>query len=252
MITALFKSTFEILKKNYYKAQFEPTILSIFINPSYFIRRDLFNNISILALKIQGSILDFGCGRKPYQNLFTNSFSYIGLDLDHTDRLKNNVFADLFYDGVTIPIEDYTIDNIFSSETFELLPDPNQILCEFNRILKPGGKLLITVPFVWEEHWRPYDNVRYTEIGIKNLLQNNGFEILESRKSTSYFASVLQLFITYLWRVVFPNNKLLKGLFTILLISPFNLLGIIIDFFSQKNSDSYFYLNTVVLAHKKN
>ena len=60
------------------------------ISPVYFIRDGLYRNIASLAPRLSGDILDFGCGSKPYESLFVNASSYVGVDVqvsghDHTD-----------------------------------------------------------------------------------------------------------------------------------------------------------------------
>ena len=64
----------------YKKQQFIPNVLSIFINPFYFIRKGLFEKISENASQLNGTLLDFGCGAKPYKELF-NVEKYIGVDI---------------------------------------------------------------------------------------------------------------------------------------------------------------------------
>ncbi len=57
--------------------------------------------------------------------------------------------------------------------------------------------MLITVPFVWNEHEIPYDFGRYTSFGIIDLLQKNGFEIIELRKSTCYVEALATMSAEY-------------------------------------------------------
>ena len=65
----------------YLKQRFFPNFLSLFINPFFLIRKALLKEIKLLAPELTGSILDFGCGAKPYKELFTESSNYIGVDL---------------------------------------------------------------------------------------------------------------------------------------------------------------------------
>ena len=56
--------------KNYVKKQtFNPDILGLFINPFYFARKSLYDNISKVAHNINGDVIDIGCGKKPYKHL---------------------------------------------------------------------------------------------------------------------------------------------------------------------------------------
>ncbi|MFL5739309.1 MAG: hypothetical protein ACJ75B_03760, partial [Flavisolibacter sp.] len=62
------------------RQSFQPNWLSLVFNPFYFIRRPLFTNIRELAPNLKGKLIDLGCGRKPYKNLFAVS-EYIGVDI---------------------------------------------------------------------------------------------------------------------------------------------------------------------------
>lgn len=57
--------------------------------------------------------------------------------------------------------------------------DPEKAVFEMSRILKPGGLLLGSVPQVSPVHLEPYDFRRYTDLGIAQLLESNGFIDLE-------------------------------------------------------------------------
>ena len=85
------------LKKLYIQEQFNPKILGLFINPFYFARKGLYQDVSILILHLKGKLLDVGCGTRPYENM-CNVDEYIGLEVDDEGN-RNHSFADIFYDG---------------------------------------------------------------------------------------------------------------------------------------------------------
>ena len=118
-------------------------------NPFYFIRRDLLGKISQNAPELTGKLLDFGCGSKPYQSLFINASEYIGLDYEGEGHSHKDEQVDVLYDGRHIPFPDNSFDSVFSSEVMEHLFNPDEMLPEINRVMKPGAKILITCPFVW-------------------------------------------------------------------------------------------------------
>ena len=239
------------LKTFWYKSLFRPSFFGIFVNPSFIIRLGLYKGITKYSKLLYGNILDVGCGKKPYRYLFNNANEYVGMDVKIDERTDHNVIADIFYDGKSFPIEDKRFSNVFSSEAFELISNPDEILAEIHRVLVPDGCLLITVPFVWEEHWLPFDYCRYSSSGIRILLERNNFEIIEQIKSTSYFATVWQMLIFYIYQNLFPNNKYLKLFLTFLVISPLNILGLFLDFILPNNRTNLFYHNNIVLAKKR-
>lgn len=229
------------------KQSFKPSYVGLFTNPFYFARKGLFQNIKDLSRQVQGKILDIGCGSKPYQNLFVNATQYVGLEIDTEDnRFKKN--ADFFYDGKIFPFEKGSFDSVITNQVFEHVFNPNEFLNELNRVLKVSGILLITVPFVWDEHEQPFDYARYSSFGLKHILQENGFHILEHRKSISDIRVVFQLINAYLYKITLTKNSYINLLFCIFLMAPFNIIGEILSKILPKNDD--LYLDNIIIARK--
>ena len=167
----------------YNKLAFSCRWYAALFNPFYFARKNLHRHISALCGNLSGKILDVGCGTKPYKDMIRHT-GYVGLEFD-TPENRNSKQADIFYDGVYFPLEDAAFDGILTTQVLEHVFTPEIFMTELNRVLKPGGKLLLTVPFVWDEHEQPYDFGRYSSFGLKALLERHGFEIIEHRKSCS-------------------------------------------------------------------
>ncbi len=136
-------------------------------NPFYFIRRALLKKVEEYAPQLSGKLLDFGCGSKPYQSLFTRASEYTGLDYEGEGHSHVNEKVDVYYDGKKTPFANQTFDSVFSSEVFEHIFNIDEILPEINRVMKKGGKILITCPFVWHEHEVPVDYARYTTVCVE-------------------------------------------------------------------------------------
>ncbi len=223
-------------------------------HPLYFIRKGLFNKISLYSPEFNGRLLDFGCGAKPYQSLFTNVNEYIGLDYDSEGHNHANENVDVFYDGKTIPFENESFDSLFSSEVFEHVFALQEILPEISRVLKKGGKMLITCPFVWEEHEIPIDYARYSQFALHDMLQKNGFKILTTDKNGHFIMALHQLFIVYLhdfWlnRVFFFSKfRLFKKTIRQVLVPLCNWLFLLTEPLWPKSEK--LYLNTIIIAEK--
>lgn len=222
--------------------------LGIVISPVYFIRDGLYKNISALAPRLGGDILDFGCGSKPYESVFVNATSYVGVDIQVSGHNHKDSRIDVFYDGKTLPFRDSHFDAVVCFEVFEHVFNIDELLREIGRVLKPNGQLLISVPFAWDEHEVPYDFARYTSFGIKHVLESNGLQVVEIRKTTTYVLAMCQVFIAYLTRYVLPKNKIIARLFQLILIFPLNLLSLLLNFVLPKRYE--YYSNNVVLAKK--
>ena len=235
-----------LLENIYQKAAFFPGILGLFINPFYFARKGLAKNIRDLSSHISGKVLDVGCGKKPYEQLF-QATEYIGLEYDSPEnRKKKN--ADFYYDGHIFPFENNSFDSLVINQVFEHVFNPDAFLKEVLRVLKPGGKLLMTVPFVWDEHEQPHDYARYSSFGLHFILEKQGFNIVEQRKSVNDFRVIFQLVNAYLYKKMMSSNQYLNLVLVFLVMSPINVAGEIVGFLLPENND--LYLDNVVLARK--
>jgi SAM-dependent methyltransferase len=230
-----------------HKQSFQPDFWSVFINPFFFIRKALFQHIKMLSPHLSGKLLDFGCGRKPYENLFTVS-EYIGIDMEKTGHEHASSKVDIFYNGKEIPFPDESFDSIFCSEVLEHVFNLNEILPELRRVLKKGGKMLITVPFCWNEHEVPFDFGRYTSFGIQYILKENGFEIDIYKKSGDFARVNFQLWALYCYSLIQTRSRLINYLCRMLFILPINIGGSI-SLFLLPNNDSL-YFNNVLLVTK--
>ncbi|HLE86395.1 MAG TPA: class I SAM-dependent methyltransferase [Candidatus Brocadiaceae bacterium] len=229
------------------REQFFPWFLGFWVNPFYFARKGLYENISILSNYIRGDMLDIGCGQKPYEKLF-NSSRYVGLEIDTIENRKNKN-ADYFYDGITFPFRDNEFDSVIANEVFEHVFNPAAFLNEIYRVLKPNGMLLMTVPFVWDEHEQPFDYARYSSFGLKHLLEESGFEVIEHKKSVCDIRVIFQLFNCYIYKKTVTKNVYANLFITAFLLSPFNILGELLSKVLPKNED--LYLDNIILTKKK-
>jgi SAM-dependent methyltransferase len=227
---------------------FQPGFAAVFSNPFLFIRRGLYYNIRELAPRLQGRLLDFGCGRKPFENLF-NVSEYLGVDVEQTGHDHSNSKVDVFYNGTTLPFENASFDSLFCSEVLEHVFNPDEILPEINRVLKPGAKALFTVPFCWNEHEVPFDYARYSSFGITHLLQKHGFRVIELRKSGHFTEVIFQLWALYFFERFKKWGRTGYAL-SMLFIVPINIAGRTILRIFPRNHSLYF--NNIVLAEKTN
>lgn len=223
-------------------------------HPLYFIRKGLYNKINQYSNMLSGNLLDFGCGAKPYKNLFTNISTYVGVDYASDGHSHVNEQIDFFYNGKNLPFNNEEFDSIFTSEVFEHVFNLNEILPELNRVLKQNGRILITCPFVWEEHEIPNDYARYTQFALKNLLEKNGFEIEVIDKSGHTLSAIHQLFIIYLNDYWLHHVKFLsklnffKKIIRQIVVPILNWLFKLFEPLWPKNEK--LYLNNIIVAKK--
>lgn len=240
---------FSRIKLRLKREHFQPTWLGMIVNPAFIIRNGLYKIIKPFASQIGGEVLDFGCGSKPYENLFVNCREYIGCDIEESAHDHSDSKIDYFFDGEKLPFEDGRFDAVVSFEVFEHVFNLSDLLNEINRVTKPSGYLLVSIPFVWAEHETPYDFARYTSFGITDILEKHGYQVLKLKKTTPYVLTIFQLLIAYLIQHILPNNKL-SYIFQVVLIFPMTLFSCLISAISPKRYD--LFCNIVILARKAN
>lgn len=230
----------------WWQEQFTPGPLGLVVNPFFFARRGLLDGMRGSFRYLQGDVLDVGCGRTPYR-AYVPAARYVGLDLD-TPELRELGGADLFYDGGEFPVADGSFDAVLCSQVLEHIFTPAEFLAEIRRVLRPGGVLLLTTPFAWDEHSQPHDFGRYSSYGLHHVLEGSGYEIVTQLKTCADGRALVQLAAAYLYKVVRCRHRLVNLLSQLLLIAPVNVLGGLLAWLLPANPD--FYLDNVVLARK--
>ncbi len=229
---------------------FFPSPISIAVNPIYISRKGLVDNVRQLAPGITGDVLDFGCGSKPYEELFTGARSYVGVDIAVSGHDHGDSRIDYFYDGKVLPFADDSFDAVVAFEVFEHVFNIDEVLAEIGRVLKPGGKLLLSIPFAWEEHEQPYDFARYTSFGIRHVLDKAGYETMEQRKTSSYLLAVAQVVIVCTLRHLAPRQGLWRKFVQLTMICPMTLLALGANALLPKR-DEYFGNQMIVARNRK-
>jgi SAM-dependent methyltransferase len=125
------------------------------------------------SIPIGTKVLDAGAGDSPYKPLFAHC-QYVSQDWTesaHPGASRADIVADL----AELPVPDREFGAILCTEVLEHVADPEKVCGELFRVIRPGGDLLLTVPFVIELHEAPYDFYRYTSYGLVGLLEGAGF-----------------------------------------------------------------------------
>jgi SAM-dependent methyltransferase len=235
------------MRARFWREQYEPTWLGYLINPFCFARRGLLAELRPLFPELSGHVLDVGCGCKPYRALVPAAH-YVGLDVD-TPFTRKVGLADVFYNGTEFPLADASFDGVLCSQVLEHVFTPEKFLGEISRVLRPGGRLLLTVPFIWDEHEQPHDFGRYSSFGLQALLERAGFDIIVHRKSVADARAVVQLASAWLYKAIVTQNKWVNLATQLSLIAPLNIVGGIGGAVLPANAD--FFLDNVVLARKR-
>jgi SAM-dependent methyltransferase len=137
-----------------------------------------------VAPHARGRLLDVGCGDKPYEPIFRPYVSeYVGIEHEatfvKTAASTNAGKPDFVYDGKTLPFPDRSFDTVLNVQVLEHTPHPGQLVREMGRVLKDGGRLILSAPFQFRLHEQPHDYFRYSPHGLRALCAEAGLEIEE-------------------------------------------------------------------------
>lgn len=227
-------------------SEFNPSITE----PNYLIRRRLLQKITLLAPRLKGKLLDFGCGQKPYRSLFEVE-EYLGVDYENPGHPHTNENIDVYYDSKHLPFPDNSFDSVFSSEVFEHIFNLEEILVELNRVLKMGGLILLTCPFSFCEHEIPNDYARYTSFAIRHLMTKYGFEVVEQYKTGNSIETLVQMQLIYIHLHLYSRLKkipILRSIFRLALYTAGNAGALLFGRLFPEGKD--LYLNNVLLCRK--
>ena len=163
--------------------------------------------VADLMPSLTGKIIELGA---------TSSGNHKRFAQTGTDYVLSNISNEpgcLYLDAMNMTLEDQSVDNFVSVASLEHMPDPCRALREVYRTLKPGGKLLLVVPFMYPFHAAPSDFFRFTDRGIAVMLKN--FRILHAEAMGNRF-STCALFLQkpYEWAGI--KNKFFTVVFRLM------------------------------------
>lgn len=222
------------------------------LHPGYWVRRRLHRAIASTASLASGCFLDVGCGLKPYEMVFGPFVErYFGLEYSPDSGFRGNR-ADFYGDACDLPLRTGGVDTILCTEVLEHLADPERAIAEFARILRPGGTLITTAPFVFPIH-DTHDYFRYSPDGLAAIMKRHGLIVDEIRPLSGTgitLAAMLNLYlfdIGFLWtRWMYPIGLVFRPLIW-LSCSLINIVGGLLDLVLPSNHLSF---NHLTIARK--
>jgi SAM-dependent methyltransferase len=167
-----------------------------------------------LRVQSGGRVLDYGCADAPYREIFPPGIEYVGADLPGNPHPVAT--AEIRPDG-TVAVGDESCDAVLSTQVLEHVENPTVYLSECARVLKPGGRMLLSTHGVMIYHPDPVDLWRWTGEGLRKAIEEAGFEVERLEGVMSLGASGLQLLQeAVLWRLPAllraPYTLLMQGL----------------------------------------
>jgi SAM-dependent methyltransferase len=152
-----------------------------------------------------GRVLDYGCADQPYRRLFGPGVRYDGADLPGNDLAEIEIQPD-----GSLPEPDGSFDALLSTQVLEHVVDPRVYLGECFRVLRPGGRMLLTTHGMMVYHPDPIDLWRWTGAGLQHEVRRAGFEIERFEGIMGLTATGLQITQDAIyWKLPRPLRPLL-------------------------------------------
>jgi SAM-dependent methyltransferase len=164
-----------------------------------------------LRLPPRGRVLDYGCADVPYRHFFPHDADYVGADLPGNPQASVDIAAD-----GTLALPDASFDAVISTQVLEHVGDPAVYLSECFRLLRPGGRMLLSTHGMMVYHPDPVDLWRWTCEGLQRAVTEAGFHVARFEGIMGLLATGLQLVqdATY-WKL----PRLLRPLYALILQS---------------------------------
>ncbi len=142
------------------------------------------------ALSAGSVLLDAGAGSQKYRpscaHLHYKAQDFGGVTRDvqegYAGLKQDYTYGKVDYEGNiwSVPVGDASFDAILCTEVFEHIPYPNETLKEFSRLLKPGGRLILTAPFASLRHMDPFFfYTGFSDRWYEHFLAQSDFRLLE-------------------------------------------------------------------------
>jgi SAM-dependent methyltransferase len=126
-----------------------------------------------LAVPPGGRVLDYGCADLPYRRFFADDVELVGADLPGNPHATVMVGGDR-----TLPSPDQSFDAVLSTQVLEHVADPKTYLAESFRVLRPGGRMLLSTHGIMVYHPDPVDLWRWTCAGLRQAVEDAGFTVV--------------------------------------------------------------------------
>ena len=188
------------------------------------IDRDAWVKHQVALVKPGSQVLDVGAGGCPYRRWFSHCI-YRSQDfarLDPGQLRERSGYGDIDYicDATAIPVPDRSFDVVLCTEVLEHVPDPVKVVMEIGRVLKAGGKLLLTAPLGSGLHQEPYHFYGgYTPHWYHRFLKEAGFKEIQIEGNGGFFKHYGQESIRFA-KLLAPWNKAVPWLWRVVLLPP--------------------------------
>jgi ubiquinone/menaquinone biosynthesis C-methylase UbiE len=227
-------------------------------------RRMMRYRLSGIRTLLTGQWLDVGAGEGPYRDLFSTAGEYLTTNTRrHYSQAEAERLSALttywIEDGKSLPLPDATLDGVASFQVLSVIAEPELFFREINRVLKPGGKLVLSTDFLYPV-WSSEDRYRHTAYSLRCLCEATGFKVSRIESFGSYGSAAYAQFMRFmrsfpeLWKKKSLSGKLislLPYLLLLLLMPLFSVGGMFLFSLEKNTADAHgFTFNLLLVAEK--
>lgn len=209
--------------------------------------KNLYADLQGILPRLAGRVLDVGCRDKPYEPWLTSASEVIGLDVRPGPKV--DVVA---APGAEWPLESSSFDAAVCTQVLQYVDEPRALLREIDRVLRPGGTLVVTVPFAYNEHMAVTDYWRFSVHALERLVSEHS-DVLERRAQGGVGSTAGLLLLNWVDTSLNLSRatRLAKAALLpvwIPLCGAVNALGWLLD---RADSTQGFYSNVLLVASKR-
>lgn len=166
------------------------------------IARELWVRLQLQDIPRDQTLLDVGagelkykkyCGHLKYQSQDFGQYKGVGDRVGLQTKVWNTSGVDIVSDITKIPVASQSFKNVLCSEVLEHIPYPELAIKEISRILKKGGKLILTAPFCAQVHMSPYFYYSgFSTNWYKTVFEKYNLKILNMKANGNFFRYINQ------------------------------------------------------------
>ena len=178
-------------------------------------RREILDNfLETYRPLFMGVVIDIGGEVNNYRGSFC--LPKRQTDKWHVVNIDEESGADIISSATNIPIDDEQADVVLMTEVLEHIEEPQLALIEAVRLLKPGGNLILTMPFMYQVHGDPHDFTRWTSHALINNLKKAGFSSITLMPMGGTWSVIYDTLRSQLYRMPLKNKLRFRIFHTIL------------------------------------
>ena len=213
---------------------------------------------------IVGRWLDIGAGDQPYKRYFGGAEEYLTTNTKRHYKIEEIEVLEKqtsywIEDGKMLPVPDNSLDGVACFQVLSVIDKPEDFFSEINRVLKPGGRLLLTTDFIYPV-WSKEDRFRHTAFNLKQLSETTGFTVEKMESFGGFGSTAYNLSMRFIrsfpeiWkRKSIPARGIsaITYIFILLLLPVLSLAGILIFHVEKKCSGNTDFTFNLLLSAKK-